>query len=373
MGEDQISLDEKKVLSDSKNFAEEAKWDIKVAKELSINLDFNGCESDDQTFYLGRRAFFFLQQAVEKTSKAYLLLFRLRLLRMASSSWYTTLPQDKKVKLENLLKELEPKQVSHFPHVALLRSMSQLLISAEENNFMNHFEQDYKELLSKFEDLYKEKALKAYEPILLSLNNAFSAAFDRCANVIFNNSEFESIKKTTLDACKIISNQSQNSRNFLNNYPPYIENTLTQTLKTVENLKHSLLNEAIITFENEKDSFSANIMRRQHLKLTEDQQKEFRRIFRDSPDLIYCIFSFNFVFPSEIVLMSSSLVWYEEGDRYTNVNHFDRNNICKDITKIDSVIKEADSMLDIVNKAINWKERSWVEKQFSNIVQQLLF
>ena len=54
-------------------FSEEAYWDLVAVEKLLNSLKSNSCEDNNGVFYLGRRTLYMLQQASEKTVKAYIL------------------------------------------------------------------------------------------------------------------------------------------------------------------------------------------------------------------------------------------------------------------------------------------------------------
>jgi hypothetical protein len=363
------SEDENKALENAKAFAEEAKYDIEAADELVKNLDLNNCENDDRVFYLGRRSFFFLQQAVEKISKAYAFLLYLQFLDITSSSEHISLPQEKRDILKDIPEKLQPKRMSHSPHIALLYTFSKFSIFAKESNIIEHFKSQLDNELNKIDELYRDKQLEPYEPIISPLRNA-CFEFKQSIETLFNNPEFKSLMDNTLEECKIIVTQPPN---ILNCYPPCIQDTIISGLKTVDNLKCELFNRARTAFEKEEKSFLAGIKRPSPLKLTEDQQNEFFKKFKDAPNFLSYWISFKFILPIYLILLSHSLAWYESGGRYPNVDYFDKGNICKDIEKIKLVDEKIKSTLDIINNIINWKERSSKEKWPASLIPLALF
>jgi hypothetical protein len=382
------SEDENKALENAKAFAEEAKYDIEAADKLLKNLDLNNCENDDRVFYLGRRSFFFLQQAVEKISKAYAFLLQLWFLKILSSPH---IPQDKKDIFRRLLKELSPKRISHLPHTTILYVFSKSFMFSKEREFkvyLEYIEKEIKNLLSEF---FKE--IKLSGEIIFILNDAVSTAFEKCYIDLFENLKFKPLEEGIYERCKIITEKYEKNKKHLVNLfphsPPNISETVEPLFDSIEKLKNKLRKDIKTPFKDKKHRFFANTFRRPYLeadillqnnkiahskiKLNGDKQIEFISIFRNLPDFIYCVFCFKFVLPAYLIIMSSYLAWYEDGGRYPNVNHFNKDSICKDIKKIKLVYRKIKSTLDIINDTINWKEKSFKEEWLAKMVPLALF
>jgi hypothetical protein len=397
------SEDENKALENAKAFAEEAKYDIEAADKLLKNLDLNNCENDDRVFYLGRRSFFFLQQAVEKTSKVYAFLLCLKLSKIANSPYHNNLTKDKRSVFKKLFEQLSnPKRMSHLPHTTLLYVTSKLFLLTHESDFEKYLENEIKnKLKNKLNELFEGVKLSG-EEIISIFDETASIASEKCYNDIFNNSEFKLSDEKVNEECKTIIENYEKSRkvkkrlvNFLKRDPPSmseVENT-NSIFSNIIKLNWRLSEDAQAPFNERKDQFRPQVMRRTYVKiivntpngkkykynkakLGEDEQKVLLRAFeRDFPDFIHCVFCFNFVLPAYLILMSSYLAWYEDGGRYPNASYsqMDTKSVCSDIKIINNVKEGADSLLDIVYKSINWKERSFKEKLFTDIVPLALF
>ena len=70
-----MSANAQDIIRIAKEFAEEAYWDLQVAKRLIENLKLDICSNNDEVFYIGRRILYMLQQASEKAAKAFLLAY----------------------------------------------------------------------------------------------------------------------------------------------------------------------------------------------------------------------------------------------------------------------------------------------------------
>jgi HEPN domain-containing protein len=127
-----MSAKKQDIISIAKDFAEEAYWDLQLAKRLFENLKLDTCMNNDEVFYIGRRILYFLQQASEKAIKAYFFTyFKLWVESTISITGQVDRNREHMIfdiqrKLIRLSQDLEPKAIGHKPHSTFLKVVNSI-------------------------------------------------------------------------------------------------------------------------------------------------------------------------------------------------------------------------------------------------------
>jgi hypothetical protein len=107
-------------IDSASRYAEEAYWDLRIAERLLAGLDLGTCDQNDEVFYTGRRVLYLLQQASEKAAKAYLSMYFKIWLKIIEPAINEDPRLQEILKRRKISVSLEPKQIGHKPHRAIL-------------------------------------------------------------------------------------------------------------------------------------------------------------------------------------------------------------------------------------------------------------
>jgi HEPN domain-containing protein len=127
-----MSANAQDIIRIARDFAEEAYWDLQVAKRLIEDLKLDICSNNDEVFYIGRRILYLLQQASEKAIKAYFFTyFKLWIESAISITGQVDRNKEPMIfniqrKLIRLSQDLEPKKIGHRPHSTFLKVVNNI-------------------------------------------------------------------------------------------------------------------------------------------------------------------------------------------------------------------------------------------------------
>jgi hypothetical protein len=156
----------------------EAHYDLKLVKLIvnQLRCEFERSTSDcsDEVFYLGRRALYMLQQALEKATKAFLVCIRPTVELIDQMIEYCAIHHSRisnvertkeklQRKIRNLIKLLEPKSIGHDPHKTIEELLNGYL---EILSYGRHLSRCFEALLDDLEEVFNR--LKEIHPDKIS-------------------------------------------------------------------------------------------------------------------------------------------------------------------------------------------------------------
>jgi hypothetical protein len=322
-----MSANAQDIIRIAKEFAEEAYWDLQVAKRLIENLKLDTCSTNDEVFYIGRRVLYMLQQASEKIAKAFLLAY--------FKSWIEPLIKtvDKEIskadknkyaeilelhkKLKSLNDKLKPKKIRHAPHKTFLHVICDIyeVFYKEKNYLIKYvqfiFDEFFKQSLEDYLRNYIEK---------LELPQDIRENIERmCRERKFVEESFPYINKEKLEGFKLLKENYK----LLREKFTATEQQIMEIIKSSLNIKEDIwkaIEPRVVTY--------------------------IKNIY------IYLPFSsYLFAYLSNVYLC---LALYETAGRYPELinNVGNREKICQDIEKLKLIEEEVEFLVTTIKAGV---------------------
>jgi hypothetical protein len=369
-----MSANAQDIIRIAREFAEEAYWDLQVAKKLIKNLKLDNCNNNDEVFYIGRRVLYMLQQASEKVAKAFLLAYFRSWIEPVSSivdkieNEYPTIShiQDK---LKKLSYNLNPKEIGHTPHKV----------------FLNIF-CDFYEAFLKDKNLTKEYMQFFIEESLQRLSEGISSSLEKHGHEISSNTLMVKILKYSIkDITKVIEIKSlvdlflmqelsEHTRQavedmckkkkiielplpcinirMLEILKPFKENC-QQRLSYMKNEVNKLCKQfnkpTIESLLAKIATEIGNISDDRILKLIESNVETF---YKNLLNIYFTIIVFSDYLFAYLFTVYPCLAKYEEIGRYPESITKNRELICQDIEKLKLIEEEVEFLVNIIKDRV---------------------
>jgi len=333
-------------------FVKEARYDLEIAEMMLRYERFKPemCGGDEDTFYLGRRVLYMLQQALEKAAKAYYsAFFRVVVDNLANLARFcgrvNPRARDVEARLRNLSNRLEPLRVSHAPHRTLVEIMKAFVDPKNGEVLASCAEVASGFLLRGF-----EKLKTRYPQIKREMEEIETWVIEYARNAI------ASLKWSNPVEFKSPGNIPM--------VPPCIDCSILNSLREwrVAKLKE------IIDRSEEKLREEVKRLRAIAPALTkvlasiggmnESEAESLVNSYLGKASVLRYILFTNYLAPF-IIYVYPCLHWYEEGGRYPDSRVHEhvlvrekRREICRDLENIEQLIEEIKYIVEEVEKSV---------------------
>jgi len=326
-------------LATSREYVGEARYDLLVAEMLLGHERFklDKCRDDEDTFHLGRRALYMLQQALEKAAKAYLIVLRVSLDGLSNIA---SLHPEVKSRvgsaervLDELKRKLDPYRISHAPHKTLIKIMKELINPRSREAIALHFEAIADAISSP-----KLPAQNAHDESMLEVAKELISAYFRSVAIAFREARLGDLK------LKDIREE-----------PPCIDPDLLSTLKGLKSVKLKEIAGEELEKALRKDSEDLKAIVASLAKVVakirgmgEDLVEHWTSsLLGNAEDLCRGALMILYLGPF-IVYVSACLNWYEQGGRYPSLRKKSkvfavsekREEICRDLENVGPLVDE---------------------------------
>jgi hypothetical protein len=374
-----MSANAQEIIRIARDFAEEAYWDLQVAKKLIENLKLDNCNSNDEVFYIGRRVLYLLQQASEKAAKAYLFAY--------IKSWIGILVTtvDKGIskgdknkyteiisiheKLKSLYNELEPRNIGHKPHEAFLDAICDIYVVFYKNKnsiieymryFFDKYLQNLTEKLSNFIKKYvkksNESSLQIPESAKMIVYIIINIINNVMVNPIISYLEKLDLETHVRESIEYICNE----RKIDEQSPPCINEEMLESLKLTKETYYKML----LTIEKQvdehfkKSNIETQIMEMVKIfgnvnedyvsKIIESQLELYRKYVIN----VYSSLYFSYYLFTYLAKVYPCLLKYETAGRYPEGITGSRDKICQDIEKLKLIKEEIKFLVNTIKDNI---------------------
>jgi len=347
-----VKSSKKREFISPRDFINEAQYDLELAEMIleCKQIRLEKCGSDKDTFYLGRRALYMLQQAVEKATKAYYLaLFKVLVDHLVDLAQLcrkiNPKAKDIETRLRRLSNRLEPSQVSHAPHRVLIDIMRSLNEVANSELFASCMEYMINYISEGFE------ALKALSPQTKQEIEEIEVWIkERVSKAIAIYKESKPV-------------EFKNPEN-IPRVPPCINNDVLNALKEWRRVKlKQMINIGEEKFREEFEhlrSIKPSLIRifTSTSKISTSEAENLVDSYLSRASLLHYILFSKYLAPF-IIYVSPCLRWYEEGGRYPDSKIYGyvhvnekREEICMDLKNIELLTEEVRYIVKEVEKSV---------------------
>lgn len=374
-----MSAKEQDIISVAIDLAEEAYWDLQLAKRLFENLKLDTCMNNDEVFYISRRILYLLQQASEKAAKAYLFAYIkswieplvISVGKVNKSKYSISRIHEK---LNSLNNRLEPKRIGHKSHKAFLNAICDIYEIFYKNKkftieYMRHFADKFlqnltEELPSIIKECFKKsknnslQMLESEKMITDVIKNAIANALQ---NTIIGYLEKLDLAEHTRKSIERICKEKKMSEPSL----PCINEELLESLKPLKEnyYKMRLEIEKQVSKEQvyehiKKSNIETQIMGivKAFGNINEDYVRNVVELQAESY-LKYIISVFSSVYFSDYLFtylykMYPCLARYGTLGRYPEYGIDSRNRICQDIEKLKLIEEEVEFLVNTIKAGV---------------------
>jgi hypothetical protein len=374
-----MSVKEPDIVSIAKDFAEEAYWDLQVAKKLLKKLKLSICKNSDEVFYIGRRILYLLQQASEKAAKAYLFAYIKSWIGILVTTVDKGISKGDKNKyteiisiheeLKSIYNKLEPKNIGHKPHEAFLDAVCDIYVVFYKNKnsiieYMRYFfDKSLQNLTDKLFNFIKkyvkksnESSLQIPESTKMVINNIINIYNNVIVNPIISYLEKLDLETHTRKSIEYICKE----REIGEQSPPCINEEMLESLKlTKETYDRMLLTIEKQVYEYfKKSNIETQIMEMVKIfgnvnedyvsKIIESQLELYQKYIINAFSSVY----FSYYLFTYLAKVYPCLLKYETAGRYPEDITVSRDKICQDIEKLKFIKEEIEFLVNTIKDSI---------------------
>jgi len=337
-------------LTTSGEFVKEARYDLMVAEVLLRDERFklDKCRNGGDAFYLGRRALYTLQQAVEKAAKAYFISFGVALDKLAKLlNGRRRVSHITVKKLRDLSNKLMyPREISHKVHNRLVKVAEELIELRTREAFASSFERVGDLLPKLLSEEFKE--IKRQNPQIKQVIEVLEPCITSKA--------VESVKSMAVAYREFKPEEFKKPEN-IQRVPPCIDPSFLSVLKGWR-----LVMQRVINSCEEK----LREMLGECLKNAPIEGSTIENLL--SPHIngikALCFGHFMFLYLAPFIKYAyPCLYWYEKGGRYPDSSihghvfvYEKREEVCRDLENVGQLAEE---VRHIVEAAERFVEEGW--------------